>query len=386
MTKKIIIYSLHSIESSLPAGNRLRAFTEYLTSQNILYTLNSQILSVSSSCKASTRSSIFRLATLSRTFRNIVARLHFYPNKYFRSIDGSLLTIFFWRNLFLIFQSRFRGSHYPESVIYVSYKPIANIILGVFHSLLFSLPLVIEQRDLISLFGRKKQLPLLHSIDKTIDRLLCASADFLIFVSPTQLKKASQFYNKPCFLFTNGIDRCPVSKNINLLEAKKIRIVYSGTLSTHRSLKRLSNYIQNSIVSSRIELHVLSLQDPLKFGAPPRTKWLGTVSGSSYHQLLSCYDVFLVLEGDSSDSVENIPSKLFEYLGHNSPIMALANPDSNLVSILESTGYGQCISSQLEFDAFLSKNWKLESGNLTPYLRDNINKNLLDLFNSLTNI
>ena len=98
MTKKIIIYSLHSIESSLPAGNRLRAFTEYLTSQNILYTLNSQILSVSSSCKASTRSSIFRLATLSRTFRNIVARLHFYPNKYFRSIDGSLLTIFFWRN------------------------------------------------------------------------------------------------------------------------------------------------------------------------------------------------------------------------------------------------------------------------------------------------
>lgn len=374
---KIIIYSFYSVHSNTPAGNRLLAFTDFLSKQYTRHTVktnNNYAPVVNSSLDR--RSSIIKLVS-SYLFRLFKSSLSFSPNLYIRSIDGSLFSSFFWLNILSILKNRVFGSQFPNCIIYSSYKPTANIVLGAFHSWLFDLPLIIEQRDLISQFGRKKKLPIIHFIDNCIDRLICARASCLIFVSPLQLQKASVFYKQPCYLFTNGIDNSPILRNVCLDSKDKIRILYAGTLSRYRSLSSFNHFLQDSIYSSRVELDVLSHQDPFAYGAPPQTNWLGVVSGPEYQKLLSTYDAFLVLEGDSTNSIENIPSKIFEYLGHNAPLMAFANPNSNLVELIDSVGYGLCIDSKIEFEKFFTKLWRLDPVNLSSYSRDAINQKLL---------
>ena len=75
-------------------------------------------------------------------------------SQYFRSIDKSIFSKFLIFNLKKTFISK---NNYD--VVICSYKPISNIILGIFLKLRRKkTKLFIEFRDLISQFGRKKRV------------------------------------------------------------------------------------------------------------------------------------------------------------------------------------------------------------------------------------
>lgn len=308
------------------------------------------------------------------------SRLKIVLSSYVRSIDKTLLSGYFWSAVKWIYKNR----REEYDVIISSYKPSSSVFLGVFASIIYKTPLIIEFRDLMSNFGRKKKVFLLDYIDRFIDKRITNFAKEIVVVSPTAKKYAQDFYKRDVNLVFNGIDkeelkRVSAAKNDNF-----ITIFYSGTLSEHRMLDIICNHIEKLRGEYNIILKVASAQNPIKYGGNPIfTEWLGLIPLNDVYINQSQSDFLLMLEGMGADSVENIPAKLYEYLGARKPIMAVCNPDSDIVSLLHETKSGSSVIDFYHFRDMLKKTWDLSDGDVEKYTRNFQNTQYLNIINSV---
>jgi glycosyltransferase involved in cell wall biosynthesis len=299
---------------------------------------------------------------------------------YVRSIDKTLFSNFSYNAVRFIYKNR--DAKYD--VIISSYKSSASVFLGVFASIIYKTPLIIEFRDLMSNFGRKKKVFLLDYIDRFIDKRITNFAKEVVVVSPTAKKYAQDFYRRDVNLVFNGIDkeelrRVSAEKNDNF-----ITIFYSGTLSEHRMLDIICNHIERLRGEYNIILKVASAQNPIEYGGNPIfTEWLGLIPLHDVYINQSQSDFLLMLEGMGADSVENIPAKLYEYLGARKPIMAVCNPDSDIVSLLHETKSGSSVIDFYHFRDMLKKTWDLSDDDVEKYTRNFQNTQYLNIINSV---
>ena len=299
---------------------------------------------------------------------------------YMRTIDKTLFSKFFYRAIKLIYLKR----NIKYDLIIASYKPAASIFLGVFASFVYKASLVIELRDLMSKFGRKRKLFFVDRIDQFLDKKIVTLADEIVVVSPTQKKYAQDFYQRKINLVFNGTDPAELTAG----GAKKIdsstSIFYSGTLSDHRKLNAVCKHIKNLKGEKKVILRVASAQNPMEYGADPNfTEWLGLVSLRKVYVYQMEADFLLILEGMGQDSVENIPAKIYEYLGARKPIMAFCNANSDIVSILKETKRG---SDVVRFDRFckeLELTRELLNEDIVKYTRKFQNAQYLKVINNV---
>lgn len=284
-------------------------------------------------------------------------------SQYFRSIDKTVFSKFTLLNLknMIYYRNKY-------DIIICSYKPIANILLGILLKILSNkTKLFIEFRDLISQFGRKKKAFFFHKSDELMDKFYCKFADELISVSPTSRSKAQKFYQRKVNLIYNGIDS---RKDYYKEPSNKVKILYAGTLSEVRNLKLITNHIQKS--ERNVELIVASNQNPEDYnGNLEFVKHIGFISRTELEEIIKQVDFLLILEGFDKDSEENIPAKIFEYLSYNKPIMANCSPNSEIVKILDETESGKNINDFKDFDEYLKiKNYRVNK-NIDLYTREN---------------
>ncbi len=301
-------------------------------------------------------------------------------SSYVRSIDKTLLSSYFWSAVKWIYKNR----REEYDVIISSYKPSSSIFLGAFASFLYKTPLIAEYRDLMSNFGRKKKVFLLDCIDRVIDRKINNFAKEVVVVSPTAKKYAEVFYKRDVKLVFNGIDIENIENSSAVKDANCLTIFYSGTLSEHRTLDIICDHIENLKGERSIILKVASKQNPIDYGGNPCfTEWLGLIPIHDVYKYQSQADFLLMVEGMGEDSVENIPAKLYEYLGARKPIMAVCNPNSDIISLLHETKSGSNVIDFYHFHGMLKKTWNLSHDDVQKYTRDFQNTQYINIINNV---
>jgi len=325
-------------------------------------------------------------ATMPRLAASRPRKKKIHPSEYFRSLDKTVFSSFVMFTLRYIVRNHGRIKR-DYACIVVTYKPSASIILGIIASRMANLPLIIELRDLISIFGRKKKAFLVDALDRFFDKIQIRFANALVVVSPTAKKYAEEFYSRKAHLILNGVDLVELSPDIRGVSNRDyINVFYAGTLYDDRRLERISSLIHTHPNSHQFRLLVASKQDPLMYGADPKfTTWLGYLDRKQVYAIQNDSDFLLMLEGSGENSVENIPAKLFEYLGAGRPILADCNPRSDIANILKQTGRGMCVITPDDFAVAVQKKWEFTPLQIAPYLRTTQNALYLELIKNCMN-
>lgn len=307
--------------------------------------------------------------------------------QYFRSLDKTIFSSFFFNVLRRVFLARGDCEDHYDLVI-SSYKPSCNVLLGIVLSRIYKAKLIVEMRDLISIFGRKKYLPVFDELDRWIDRFMIGFASTVVTVSPSSRKKAEKFYRRPIELVFNGIDMPEFNPNpldtMLTTSSRKTVIFYSGLLSSARTLNRICSFIRKAGKSDDIRIVVASHNDPMEYGGDPKfVEWLGYLPRNEIQKRQAGANYLLLLEGSGSDSIENIPAKLYEYLLALRPVLADCHPKSDSVSILEKTNTGCAIDTFDKFINAIETNWFDPNANLAMYHRGYQNGKYLELIDDL---
>lgn len=249
------------------------------------------------------------------------------------------------------------------NLIISSFGPMASLIIGNYAKKKHKVPLILDLRDLISIQGQKLKLPVLHFLDKQIDRYLTQHVDEFLTVSPLCKQKAEDFYKKKVALIFNGFPNKSVFNKTNLtLRKKEINIIYMGTLGINRNPSKilgiLDEYIQLNpeIV---IKVNFASQDNPFALLSANNNNifvnWLGYLNQKDLNDEIQKNDVFLLLEDLTPKGNENLTGKIYEYIQLEKPILASCNPKSNIGYVLKATNTGSIVSSQTEFGQFLNE-------------------------------
>lgn len=295
----------------------------------------------------------------------------FSPSQYFRTFDKTILS----KSIFTIAKKHIKLNKKYDFVI-ASYKPSWSIVLGIILSKIYKTKLILEYRDLASLFGRKKRFIFIHQMDVLLDKVLLSFADHLVVVSPTQKENLSLITKQKITVIYNGIDGNIKNKFSKIDKSKKVKLFYGGVLSASRKLDKIISYLETNF--NDFELTIASKNNPVDFGGNnPNVKYIGYISMSDVEIEIKKSDILIILEGNNLQSIENIPAKTFEYLKYFKPILADVHVRSDIMNILKSVDIGVNVNEADKSIFDLNPNIK----NAYKYFRSNQFKSYIKLVN-----
>lgn len=300
---------------------------------------------------------------------------------YFRSIDSSILSRYFYNSIKNILYRKF-----PKvDIVLVSYKPIASIFLGILYKLFYGTKLIVDLRDLISLQGHKQRIFPIHFIDIIVDKILLSFADEIITVTPTCKEKADNLYKRDTHLIYNGFDLIHDSTLTNgEINRSSINILYSGSLNETRRLDKIYEYVCLINKKFKCRLIVASNQNPFSYGARPEfTQWLGFISSTDLITLISNVDFFFLVEGNTIGAKENIPAKVYEYISFRKPILIDCYKYSDAVTLLEDLGVGKLVADYQDFEKAITIHQFNLSADISQFSRLNQNVKLLKVIENI---
>lgn len=355
--KNILVVSYYSGENTAVGSRRINALNSYLNKNGF----NAHIESLKNINNYSPE-----VQKINSSFRNKIS-----ISNYFRTLDKTILKSSF----FSIIRKHFYSKN-DYNFIIASYKPSWSIILGIILSKIYRSKLILEYRDLASLFGRKKRIFFVHYMDIFLDKIMLSFADHLVVVSPTQKKMLSSITNKDITVIYNGIDGTINNDFKKILVNKKVNVFYGGVLSSSRMLDKIIIYLERNFVD--FKLRVGSKNNPSLFGGNhPKVKYLGFLNKDNLESEINNADLLIILEGNNLQSIENIPAKTFEYLKYSKPILLDVHLKSDIMTIINKVEMGINIYNPSKSIFDLTPNYS----NLNDFLRDNQfkkYKNLLD--------
>lgn len=284
-----------------------------------------------------------------------------HPSEYFRSIAYE--TVFGnWKNLAKKWIDQNLSLNFD--IVITSFSPISSILVGNYAKKKFKSKLVIDLRDLISLQGQKIQIPIIHQIDKYLDRFLCRNADLIITIGNTTYKKAKTFYKKKTSIIYNTINTKIIKTPV--IDIKKtIDIGYFGTIGYNRNPTKivhiLSNFL-NKFKNYKINLHFASSDNPYdyisnldKISPLLKIKYHGYLPKNKINILYKKCNIYLLLEDQYKNGNENLTGKLFDYMEKSKPIIASCNVKSDIIGVLNYTTCGMLVSTSNDFKIFLKR-------------------------------
>lgn len=284
-----------------------------------------------------------------------------HPSISLRSIDRMT-----FHNPWLFKAKQWIDTHKNENydVIIASYTPISAIRLGSYAKHVYTAKYLLDVRDMMSLQGQKKRIPLLHCFDKLLDKFWVRHVDEILVVGPTLQQKASRFYKRPVHLIYNGFmqkEYTPREYHNQLKENKEIVFSYLGTMGNTRNPRVLIEWLNKFFGNHKeyqAEINFASQDDPHSFlqNLPIehiKINWLGYLGQDAIRNLKDKTDIFILLEDILPQGKENVTGKVFEYLVEQKPIIASCHPESDIHCVLENTGAGKIMTSFTECENFL---------------------------------
>lgn len=260
-------------------------------------------------------------------------------------------------------------------IIIASYGPISSLIIGNYAKSIYNCPLILDLRDLISIQGQKKQIPVFHQIDKFLDQFFCRKVDLFTTVSPTCKLKSEKFYKRPVKILYNGFKNeisCDVTKKFT---KKNINILYAGTLGEFRNPRKIIEIISSFSKKNldwNISINFASQDNPFDYLSKTllnrlKIYWLGYLNKDDLNDYYSKSDAFLLIEDQEPKGDENLTGKIYEYMNQNKPIMASCSKTSDIIKILKETNSGGLIDNYSSLEQFLKKEWIIKKEKVNKY-------------------
>ena len=315
----------------------------------------------------------------SSSFQRKLGLLDFFrhPTIFIRSIDRSIFLPWIkecknWINL---------NSQNKYDLILSSYGPSASIIIGNHAKKVFRVPYVLDLRDLISIQGQKKRLPIIHQLDKIYDKFLTRKIDQFLTVSPKCNVKAKAFYKKEATLIYNGFENelNLTHMDLSINDKQNLNILYMGTLGNNRNPKKiiciLNQYAQKKPLV-KISLSFASRDNPMDFINDKDQSHiiinrLGYLSREDLAIEKERCNIFLLLEDQTQKGDENLTGKIYEYFEEEKPILVSCSNTSDIGKIVRETNTGSIVSSIQELELFIQSKRERENDECRKYSRTN---------------
>ena len=250
----------------------------------------------------------------------------------------------------------------PISLIYSTGGPVGGHFASILLSKIFRTPCVCEIQD--PLFfdspewnpkGRSK------SLYRMIEKCILKHSDATAFMSKTAMSRAilrTKTDPKQAHFIYSG---APNEKQCQPKEfnnaSSKITLAHFGTLADRRNLNALFQSLTQVIGKQpnakeilKVELYGFLDQMVEKSISSFAFKSMISVQGTIPHELalekMAQSDVLLLIQDDTYIAEETIPSKIYEYLQKNKPVLALVNNEGLFKNLLEYNCYCAMIRDQ----------------------------------------
>ena len=258
----------------------------------------------------------------------------------------------------------------PVDAIYVSGKPFSSFLIGEKLSRRFGIPWVMDLRDLWTLNPRIRPKNRLHGfVNPRLERRLVRNAALVVANTPgNRIDFVESFPECPAEKFvaiTNGYDEDDFV-NINGKKYDRFTIGYSGTLYCGKGSARnkdvYDTYSPRYLFQALTELF---REDPemanrtellftgsscnkigpfvAEYGLESNVRSLGWVTYADSLEVVKRSHLVPLLLSSGQDSAGWIPSKLFQFLGAGTPILALV-PEGDVANIVRETSGGTVVA------------------------------------------
>lgn len=259
----------------------------------------------------------------------------------------------------------------PISLIYSTGGPVGGHFASILLSKIFRTPCVCEIQDPL-FFDSPEWKPKGRSklLYRMIEKFILKHSDATVFMSKTAMSRAILRTKtdrwKAHFIYSGA----PNEKQCQPKEFKnassKIILAHFGTLADRRNLNALfQSLIQvigeqpNAKEILEVELYGFLDQMVEKSISSFAFKNMISVQGTIPHDLASekmvKSDVLLLIQDDTYIAEETIPSKIYEYLQKNKPVLGLVNNEELFKNLLEYSCYCAMIRDQEMIGKEISK-------------------------------
>lgn len=293
--------------------------------------------------------------------------------------------------------------HEPD-IIYTSSGPYSSHLLGLWIKIKYNIPWVADFRDAWSLNQFVKYLPLYRKFNSILEKKVLDNADSVVCVSEVDCRNFSILANNSdkVEVIHNGFDHdnFPNFGKIVNFKSDKFTILYTGNFSSTRKPDNFINAIRKLIDENKIDerlIEVIFAGSSLDRFLPdyPFIDNVGYIEHSNLENLRNKSHLLLLLQDSSISTIGDYSGKIFEYIASGIPILAITNPNSVVVNLVNSTKTGITVDSDvisisriilklynnfINCDLDFAPNWD----EVNRYSRAVSTKKLIDIFNRLT--
>lgn len=278
-------------------------------------------------------------------------------------------------------------------IILATFPDIGDVYVAKYLSELWSVPYVVDIRDLISEYAEVDQgYRKSFIIDNMIEKWLLKDAAALVAVTSGFKNILRHKYHKKTITIFNGWDD-KIYDNMKNEEPTENYMYYAGRFYEHRissfeilldALQESSNKDIKFIIRGtgsgellrKLEKMVKSkkLQDRVYILPPVKEEIV-----KKEQEKARIHIVFSDTDDTKDYLLSTIPGKLMELLAYSSPILAVAADKSEIAQVLRQTGKGIAVKSKNEINKFLSGGYLNYRGNekaINYYSRKNQTKKL----------
>lgn len=292
-------------------------------------------------------------------------------------------------------------------VIYVT-DPPSDYLAASMLSRRFRIPLVVELRDSWTLrhYGSQRKSVLRKKIEDKLEGWVFHCAAKVIFISPLMMQRYADKYpelaSKFCVI-PNGFDHEDFQGEISCpADIPDFQLLHAGRISEFRdprgffqALRELRD--EGAMVSGRFHISfvgdfsVLYKQDIPRFGLEDM---IHVIPHKPHHEIVKDMKKASALLLISGDDAEITTGKIYEYLGANRPILALAPTEGEVAKIIHDTRGGVVVHHNNVPDikhALIrilkmghQKDWTNYRDHVQRYSRKELTQALCEIFHSIT--
>jgi len=242
-----------------------------------------------------------------------------------------------------------------HDVVFASYGPGTNLLVGWRLAKEFRLPLVVDFRDLWSTLPMDVAFstPIHRRLVRRLERAIVRDASRLVAVAPKMAEALATTHDLPAsraISITNGFDPADIERVYDARTAgqRPFRLMYAGSVHAHydftplwQALRALKDCGTISSSTFRVEfIGNLGMEDPEHHGVADLVETRPFVARSMVFDELARADAFLVVETPGYYAEYGYAAKVFDYLLTGKPVVALVDLNGNTSRLLTHAGVG----------------------------------------------
>jgi glycosyltransferase involved in cell wall biosynthesis len=332
-------------------------------------------------------------------FLKRIVRVLIFPDRQLLWLPGALLNGFL-----LLIKNRYE-------LIYATYGPATNLLIGYILKKIFKKPLVVDFRDLwVDDPTDMAPTRLHHYLHQFVEKKIVSAADRIVTVVDYISEHYKSKYNlndRKVITITNGFDpkEQRYYRAISRCNHEKLTILYTGSVYGYRSpanfFQALEELIADRIVDGKdMEIEFLGNLDNKitdNYNLDKIVKTSGFIPHTQVIKSLAEADVLLLIISKLHKHIA-YTGKVFEYLMTGKPILALTAKDSIAADLLRKAEVGYIVDPD---DVTEIKNtvsglytkWKNKSLHVLPnwsvinqFDRQKLTRNLARIFSQLVEV